>query len=187
MEQKRLKLFMLLLGASIPGRHVEQHDVFCGIAGSLKELIPDIKNFWPEAKGLHVDAWREITCVDGYEVMIADKVEPAGKEYHLFFLNLGGYVAGLFDEPHYKILTVQPDKATAMKHAKSTQFYKEMRFPKASSHVDDKYGLDVDDIYDVNEILPPKQKEQYVIKIIKNGALADDKINLGYFKLNTLR
>jgi len=186
MEQQSLKLFMLLLGASPPGRHVEQHDVFFGIAGSLKDLLPGIKSFWPEARGLHIDAWREVRCVDGYEVIIDNKVEAAGKEDHLFFINLGGYVAGLFDEPHYKILTVQPDKATAIKYAKSTTFYREMRFPKAPSHIDDKYGVDVDDIYDINEILPPRQKERYVIKMAKNETLAEDQVHLGYLKLNAL-
>ena len=51
----QLKLFMLLLGCKPPGRHVEQHDVFFGIAGSLDELIPEIKAFWPETDKIHID------------------------------------------------------------------------------------------------------------------------------------
>jgi hypothetical protein len=35
-----VKLFMLLLGSKAPGRHVEQHDFFFGIAASLRELVP---------------------------------------------------------------------------------------------------------------------------------------------------
>jgi hypothetical protein len=37
---------MLLLGSKAPGRHVEQHDYFFGIASSLKEMVPAIKKFW---------------------------------------------------------------------------------------------------------------------------------------------
>lgn len=58
-------LFMLLIGASSPGRHTEQHDIFFSVG---------ITDFWPETeKGLHVDAWREVTCVDGYGIRIALK------------------------------------------------------------------------------------------------------------------
>lgn len=51
-----LKLFMLLLGSKPPGRHVEQHDFFFGITSSISELVPEIKNFWPEAGDrIHID------------------------------------------------------------------------------------------------------------------------------------
>ncbi|MFV8358664.1 DUF1543 domain-containing protein, partial [Flavobacterium sp. XS1P32] len=53
--EKELKLYMLMLGCTPAGRLTEQHDIFFGIGKSLKDLIPQIKNFWPEAKGkLHI-------------------------------------------------------------------------------------------------------------------------------------
>jgi hypothetical protein len=62
-----LKLYMLLLGSKAPGRHVEQHDFFFGVAHSLKELVPAIKSFWHgTGSSLHIDGWREVTNVDGY-------------------------------------------------------------------------------------------------------------------------
>ena len=65
---------MLLLGSRAPGRHVEQHDFFFGIAIQLKDLIPEIKKFWPEAgNNIHVDAWREVNAVDGYQVRVVPK------------------------------------------------------------------------------------------------------------------
>jgi hypothetical protein len=52
-----LKLFMVLLGCTPAGRNTEQHDVFFSIGSGLKDLIPDIVDCWPEAKGkIHIDA-----------------------------------------------------------------------------------------------------------------------------------
>jgi hypothetical protein len=52
--------------------------------------------------------------------------------------------------------------------------------------VDDKYGVDVDDFYQIEDILPASQKEKYTILI--EPALTDnsDELFLGYFKLNKL-
>ena len=63
----RPKLFMVLIGCKPEGRHTEQHDIFFGVATSMKELLPQIIAFWPEAKGdLHIDGWREVNQVDGF-------------------------------------------------------------------------------------------------------------------------
>jgi hypothetical protein len=177
------KLYMLLLGCRPPGRHVEQHDFFFGIAPSLKELIPDIKNFWPEAKGqIHIDAWREVTAVDGYEVRVIDKAD-AEQQQKLFFINLGGYLPDKFEEQHYTLLTVQPDLAAATKQAKQTLFYKENGFGKAVSHIDDKYGIDVDDIYRIEDILPAAQKQTYRVQLKPAPGMLEDEIHLGYLPL----
>jgi len=65
---------MILLGCTPKGRLTEQHDVFFGIGNSLKELIPQMKEFWPEANGqIHIDAWREVTNVENYNVEIVTK------------------------------------------------------------------------------------------------------------------
>ena len=41
------KLFMLLIGCTPADRHIEQHDVFFGIGESVKDLVPDLTEFWP--------------------------------------------------------------------------------------------------------------------------------------------
>ena len=72
--EKPYKLFMLMLGCRPEGRFTEQHDIFFGIAQSLKELVPYIIQFWPEAKGkIHIDAWREVTQVNGFDIIIVTK------------------------------------------------------------------------------------------------------------------
>src|ERR1700710_437403 len=98
------KLYMLLLGCKPKGRNTEQHDVFFGIANDIKELIPAIKQFWPEAAGeIHIDAWREVNCVDGFSIKVEEKIAGQDaetskkKDYDLFFINLGGYKENEFD------------------------------------------------------------------------------------------
>ncbi|MDN3550835.1 DUF1543 domain-containing protein [Mucilaginibacter aquaedulcis] len=185
-----LKLFMMMLGGKPAGRHTEQHDIFFGIGESPKSLVNEINSFWPEAKGkLHVDAWREVTSVNGCRVEVIVKAGGVNvvNQQKLFFINLGGYQEGLFDEPHFKVITAQPDKAKAIAYAKSTVFYREVHFPGAESHIDDKYGIDVDDLYEIEEILPNDQKQKYALQIAPaNTELPEDQIHLGYFKLNAL-
>ncbi|RKR82995.1 uncharacterized protein DUF1543 [Mucilaginibacter gracilis] len=185
---KPLKLFMLLLGCKPPGRHTEQHDVFFGIAGSVKELVPQIKLFWPEAQqGIHVDAWREVTHVDGFNIRIIDKPLANKNPNTLFFINLGGYTKNIFAEQHYTMLSVQANKASAIANAKETLFYKQVNFAGAPSHIDDHYGIDVDDLYAVEDILTPSQKAIYGIQISAClGEVEADEIHLGYFKLDKL-
>jgi hypothetical protein len=182
------KLFMLLIGCKPPGRHTEQHDVFFGIADSVKELIPSIKEFWPEAAGkMHIDGWREVTFVDGYTVTVQTKNETATNSIaKLFFINLGGYKQNEFEEFHYKMLVAAKNKTEAINRSKKTAFYLHTGFEGASSHIDDKYGVDVDDIYEIEDILQEQMKNHNNIILSKNEALqTEDELHLGYFKLSS--
>lgn len=191
-----LKLFMLLLGCTPPGRNTEQHDVYFTISTSIRDTVPEIINFWPEANGrIHIDAWREITTIDNYKVEIAlrdTKNKTAEiQERKLFFINLGGYKENEFDEFHYKLVVPALDKSSAILNAKQTAFYKHTRFKGAESHIDDKFGIDVDDIFEVDEILPVDIKHKYSIRLLAINAVSDeeaepDELHLGYFKLNNL-
>jgi hypothetical protein len=187
---QKLKLYMLLLGSKAPGRHVEQHDFFFGIAESLKDLVPAIKAFWPDAGDkIHVDAWREVTVVENYAVSIAPRAPNrnaiTGKK--LFFINLGGYQENRFEEQHYVVMTVKDDRASAFKTAKDTLFFKHNHFKGASSHIDDKYGIDVDDLYEIDDMLSPSQKDLYQIHLTPAASgVKEDPIHLGYFKLSSL-
>lgn len=189
---QEFKLFMVLLGCRPPGRHTEQHDIFFGIASSLSELVPYMKAFWREAaQKIHIDAWREVNCVDGYQVKISLRddifLTSEKKDQRLFFVNLGGYQEGKFEEQHFTVLTVQPDRAPAITQAKKTLFFKNNQFGKAVSHVDDKYGIDVDDLYDIEDILPARHKSAFRIDLIPAEALTADEIHLGYLKLSALK
>ena len=183
------KLFFILLGCKPTGRNTEQHDVFFGIGNSLSELLPQMKKFWPEAEGkLHIDSWREVTTVNDYQVKIVPKKEAASNpESRLFFLNLGGYKPQDLEEYHYKLLSVVGTKTQAIQEAKQTAFYLHVGFAGANSHIDDKYGVDVDDVYEIEDILTHDLKEQFAIVIEKgSGELREDKLHIGYLKLSTL-
>ena len=183
-----LKLYMVLLGGKPKGRHTEQHDVFFGIATSLKELIPHFNAFWPEAKGkMHVDGWREIKNVNGYQVTIAPKSTlNETSTAQLFFINLGGYKKDKFEEFHYKLVIAEEDVSKAIKVAKETAFYKHTHIEGAPSHVDDKYGIDVDDTYKVADILPENMKEKLEIYLKLSNSTKVDPLHLGYFKFENL-
>ncbi len=185
------KLFMLLLGCKPPGRNTEQHDIFFSIGEKLSDLIPAIKKSWPEAKGgIHLDAWREVSRVDGFNIRIIEKEEKK-KDFEaaqkLFFINLGGYKQNEFEEFHYKMIAVAPDKGDAVKQSKKTAFYKHTGFNSAPSHVDDRYGIDVDDIYGIEEILSDELKLQYAIEIMPAIDTKEDEIHLGYFTMEKIQ
>ena len=182
------KLFMLMLGCRPAGRNTEQHDIYFGIAKTLKDLIPGIKSFWKSSGNIHIDAWRIVNNVDGYEIKITEKVSDDKVGNNLFFINLGGYKENEFDEFHYKILTVSKNKNEAIAAAKKSAFYQHTGFGKlATSHIDDKFGVDVDDIFEIKDILTTSDKMTFSISIIKSeNELPDDILNLGYFKLADL-
>jgi len=183
------KLFMILLGCTPKGRHTEQHDIFFGIAHSLAELKPAMQQFWPGTQ-LHIDAWREVTNVDGYKIEVVSKIDDKANSPQLFFLNLGGYKQNEFDEFHYKMLVVAPDKGKAVKAATQTAFYKHVSLPgNGTSHIDDRYGVDVDDIFAIDDILPEETKEQYSLSIssVADRSLQEDELHLGYLKWDKLK
>lgn len=180
-----------MLGCTPRGRNTEQHDIFFTIASGISETVPAILAFWPEARGkIHIDAWREVTGVDSFSVEVAPRnakqPDPENTEPKLFFINLGGYKENEFDEFHYKMLIAAPDKSQAIQQAKLSAFYKHTGFKGAPSHIDDKFGVDVDDIYAIEDILPAHLKEQYSIRLQTNTTHPEDEIHLGYFKLDAL-
>ncbi|PBQ32015.1 hypothetical protein CNR22_09610 [Sphingobacteriaceae bacterium] len=187
-KESLLKLFMVMIGCRPKGRLTEQHDIFFGIAESMKELIPHMNAFWPEAKGnIHVDAYREVTFVNGYSIKVLPKTNEKknASPENLFFLNLGGYKVNEFEEFHYKVLAVSETSGEAIQQAKQTAFYKHFGFKGATSHIDDKYGVDVDNIYRITDILNSFFKERYSLQITKEES-PEDLLHIGYFPLKKL-
>ena len=75
----------------------------------------------------------------------------------------------------------------ASKNAKATTFYKHCDFKGATSHIDDKYGIDVDEIYNVADIVDKQFKEQYSLKITKSESdLIEDDLYIGFLKLDKI-
>lgn len=178
---------MLLVGAKPPGRNTEQHDVFFSIGQSIQSILPEVQAFWPEAKrNIHLDAWREVTLVDGSHISVVEK--PVTKNtLQLYFINLGGYKQNEFEEFHYKILIAAPNKSSAIVQAKRTAFFQHTGFKAAKAHIDDKYGIDVDDVYAIPDILPQPIRQHYnlLIEPATDNNTADV-MHLGYFKLSAV-
>lgn len=185
--ENQLKLFYIILGATPKGRNIEQHDVFFGIAESLKDLVPDMKDFWKEADGkIHIDCYQEVKFADGYEVEIVEKGQKTTED-QLYFINLGGYKKGFFEEFHEQHLMVGKSMGEIVKKAKDTEFYHTMGFDGAVSHIDDKHGVDIDDIFNVSDILPEKMKEKYSIVLKKSDVENQENLmGLGYLKIDKI-
>ena len=71
-----------------------------------------------------------------------------------------------------------------MRLSKATAFYRHTGFKGAGSHIDDKYGVDVDDIFAIRDILSPAVKQRYslLIEPAPEGT-PEDEVHLGYFRL----
>ena len=221
-----MKLFMLKIGARPQGRLIEQHDVMFVIANSLSETIESVNQHWPAVKNnWHLDAWREVKRVgdcqillsknslskDGWskdnalaDKMLADnifaddrvdnKLDSQGKQ--LYFVNLGGYLPGQFEEFHYKTLVVAETLGKATAQVKKTAFYQDYTFDNvdtaksgvATSHVDDKHQLDLDDIHCVADLLPNDVALtiQPLTEPEKNQ-LPYDALHIGYLSLKQIK
>ncbi|MNI82500.1 hypothetical protein D3C73_1392230 [compost metagenome] len=89
-------------------------------------------------------------------------------------------------EQHYIVLSVHDERAQAIQEAKKTLFFKTNSIKGANSHIDEKYGIDVDDIYKIEDILSKEARKKYQIEITESTGLPEDEIHLGYFKLDKL-
>jgi hypothetical protein len=178
---------MLLIGCSPPERNIEQHDIYFGIGEDLKDLVPGVMKFWPDAtkNKLHFDAWREVTIVNGYRVTVVPADDSTESPLKLFFINLGGYKADEFEEFHYKMIIAAPEKSEAITVSKKTAFFRHTGIRGATAHIDDKYGIDVDDIFEIKDILGEELKKQFRIIVAPGDEpLPEDEVHLGYFKLS---
>lgn len=153
--------------------------------------MPDVRAFWPEAGGSpHIDGWREVTKVDDFAVRVVplhDDSRPASVN-KLFFLNLGGYTGGKLEEQHYIVLTVQNSRLDAIQSAKKSLFFKTNSLKGiATAHIDEKYGVDIDSLHHIEDLLSPALKAQYRIVFSSGAGMPEDEIHLGYFKLDKLK
>ena len=117
-------------------------------------------------------------------MIVPNGENKSNSSFKLFFINLGGYKQNEFEEFHYKMIIAAADKSEAINVSKKTAFFRHTGFKGATAHVDDKYGVDVDDVYEITDILPAATKEKYSIVVSPAENVAEDEIQLGYFKLS---
>ncbi|WP_158522006.1 DUF1543 domain-containing protein [Moraxella osloensis] len=125
---------------------------------------------------------------------VDNKLDSQGKQ--LYFVNLGGYLPGQFEEFHYKTLVVAETLGKATAQVKKTAFYQDYTFDNvdtaksgvATSHVDDKHQLDLDDIHCVADLLP--NDVALTIQPLtepEQNQLPDDALHIGYLSLKQIK
>lgn len=202
-----MQLLMLKIGATPPGRLIEQHDVMFVAAKTLGDVLPAVNAAWCEVRGKwHIDAWRTVTRVGDYSVALVceavsrqDRQDSAPSQPsapQLFFINLGGYLPNQFDEYHHKLLIVADSRARAIAQAKTSAFYHDYSFINSSptisgvatSHVDNQLTLDVDNIHNVQDLLAPNYR-LHIRKLTpeQQATLPHDDQHIGYLSLKQLR
>ena len=70
----------------------------------------------------------------------------------------------------------------------TADFYKSMTFKNAVSHIDDKFGVDIDDLIKVDDILPSSMKEKYSILLKRSEAeVQENAMHIGYLKISKIK
>lgn len=195
-----MQLFMLKIGARPQGRLIEQHDVMFVIANSLSEVIPVVNQQWTEVKNKwHLDAWRAVNRVGDFHIQLTEKASLADNSTdnnQLYFVNLGGYLPNQFEEFHYKTLVVADSISKATAQVKKSDFYRDYTFNNANpalsgvatSHVDDKHELDIDEIYQVAELLPDSVSLSIrALSDDEKATMPHDELHIGYLSLKQLK
>ena len=107
-----MKLFAFYIGGRVKGALVEVHDVRLCIGNKIEDCYEEIRRTWWGTPGsLHLDCWGELTSADGYNISLQTEGDRSGNK--LWFVNLGGYQSGDFNELHKNVFVVAPDEAQA--------------------------------------------------------------------------
>ena len=110
------KLFAVVLGGYAPRCNTELHDVVFVVGESIQETFPSLLGKWfgtPES--CHVDAWTELSIVDGYRIRLEPHPQEGGRK--LFFINLGAYDPRHFGELHACTFLVSEDRRDVRERA----------------------------------------------------------------------
>jgi hypothetical protein len=103
---------MFYIGGNCGSSNVELHDVRFSVGATPEDCYADIRRqWWGDPQSLHLDSWGAVEQADGYDISISHGLPKA--EERLFFVNLGGYDPGEFNELHKNLLLVAADAKTA--------------------------------------------------------------------------
>ncbi len=117
MNDAALRLFVVMLGGRHARANTEVHDVVFAVAPTIEQTHAQLRQQWfGEAAGLHLDSWMTVDGVEQWQVRLSD-VAPAAGAPTLYFVNLGGYMPGMFGEDHRYLLVVADDMPQAKRKA----------------------------------------------------------------------
>lgn len=144
-----MKLFAVFVGGNHARANIELHDLRFVAAGSLEDTIPQLRAaWWGTPSSLHIDAYAELSHVDGRRIEIKPGPAPAAPEAALWFVNVGGYTPELFGEQHTYLFMVGASKPEIWTRARRLS-------PDWTSRHKDNLAT-IDSVLDVNTLLGPQ-------------------------------
>lgn len=139
-----LKLFSVYLGGRAEKCNIELHDVVFVVSESISTAYPElIKKWFGITKRLHIDAYIELSHVDGHNIGV-NKDKPKDNK-KLFYVNFGAYKKNYFGEIHESEFYVASSKTEVLARAK-----KVLCVEGIEPHCDD--NIIVDDMIEINQI-----------------------------------
>jgi len=170
-----LSLFIVVLGGRSLKSNIEIHDVRWVIGESIEDTFPELRGQWlGKINGLHIDSYKCIKFIDGYEIVITKSNKdnlnhPHIEDLKLWFVNLGGYNPKKMYEEHEFNLIVAKKAIQAKNKAK-----KNWESNLKNKHNDDysaiNYLEQVDDLHpikiknwEINLIPDPEERNEKLI------------------------
>lgn len=148
-----------------------------------KALSNELLAKWSTRDKVHIDAWMKVEYVDGCKVVIAPKSNTTSNSAKLYFVNLGGYKEGEFEEFHKKMFVVAnsvTDVAAKLRHHPFMKEHTPQALgTKAKAHFDDKHHIqfEADDIVCVQDIVG------YNIQLVPGAKYMENETMIGYVPL----
>jgi hypothetical protein len=162
-------LYVVCLGGRAEGCTVELHDVVFAVGEDLESTHTQLLEQWfGQADGLHVDAWARVDHVPGYRVRL--ERSPPAHDMRLFFVNIGGYLAGELWERHAYALYAGRDKTDVKARAR-----RELLSGHDSVHRDDLYAVD--------DVLEVRLGPAWHIHLHPDDAAGAPEVTNGYFPI----
>jgi hypothetical protein len=149
-------LFAVYLGGRAPKGKTELHDIAFAIGESIEDTYEQLMDQWfgtPE--GLHLDSWIKLDHVDGYTITLSRHKTPS--PVSLYFINLGAYGEGEFDEKHARTFLVASSIAEAKARGKRELF------------VGAPFRPHTDDLFEVDDCLELRQIGSFYVELRQTG------------------
>ena len=177
------KLFAIYLGGKADRCNIELHDVVFAVGSTIEETYPLlVKKWFGNPNQFHVDAYLDLTYIDGYEIQLSKAKAEEESKKKLYFINLGAYKAYEFTEYHQCGFYIAASAPEAIKRAKE-----ELCLGLQTVHKDDLILLDrVSNSleYDVDDILEVKEVDDYYISLSPSHDHEKIQPICGYIKLD---
>tara|TARA_B100001109_G_scaffold242461_1_gene227423 strand:+ start:1001 stop:1558 length:558 start_codon:yes stop_codon:yes gene_type:complete len=181
-------LFIVVLGGRSLKSNIEIHDVRWVIGKTIEDTFPELREQWlGKISGLHIDSYKCIKYVDGYEIVIGkfDKdtsKNPTEEDLTLWFVNLGGYnPKKMYEEHEFKLIVAK--KASDAKKIAKMNWKTDLKI----KHNDD-YSC-IKDFEQFDGFHPIKKIKNWEIKLLSDPKERSDKLIpdwYGYMRIDKL-